>query len=63
MANTMFPVILLKLPNKFPSVYINSTLEGNLSLAFVYNKVNLNINGSGAVCTSCTVNLCDRQRI
>ena len=48
------PVILLKFPKKFPSVYINNAPEGNSSLAFVYKKVHLNICYSGAVCTSCT---------
>ena len=60
---TMFPVILLKSPKKLPSVYINPALEGNSSLAFVYNKVNLNNHYSVAVRTACTGNLCDRQRI
>ena len=43
MMKTMFPIIVLKFPNKLPSVYINPVIEGNLSLAFVYNKFNLNI--------------------
>ena len=54
MMEKMFLVILLKFPRKFPSVYINTALERNLSFAFVYNKVNFNICYSGAVRTSYT---------
>ena len=63
MMKTIFPVILFKFLNKLPLVYINLALKINSSLAFVYNKVNLNINYFVAARTSCTGNLCDGKHI
>ena len=42
---------------------INQEIESNTSLGFVFNNVNLSVNYSSIIKTSCSGNLCDRQRV
>ena len=57
------PAILLKFPSTIRSIPMNIEIESNTSSAFVYNSTDIEINFTTAVKTSCSGNLCDRQRI
>ena len=57
------PSILLKFPRSLRSIPMNHEIEGNTSLAFVYNDARVNLHFTAAVKTTCSGNLCDRQRI
>ena len=56
------PAVLLKTP-KMITTAINQEIESNTSLGFVFNNVNLSVNYSSIIKTSCSGNLCDRQRV
>lgn len=57
------PVVLLRYPDLIAAVQMNYEIEGNTSFGFVYNNVNLTVHLSSVLKTSCTGNLCDKQRI
>ena len=56
------PAILLKTPT-MNTTRINQEIESNTSLGFVFNNVTLSINFSSVIKTSCSGNLCNRQRV
>lgn len=56
------PAVLLKTPQMI-TTGINQEIESNTSLGFVFNNVNLSVNYSSIIKTSCSGNLCDRQRV
>ena len=58
-----FPVFLMKYPTHIPTIQMNTEIGGNTSLAFVYNGVDLAVDYTSLVKTSCTGSFCDKQRI
>ena len=57
------PAILLKFPRIMRPIAMNQEIEANTSLAFVYNEARVDLHFTAVVKTTCTGNLCDRQRI
>lgn len=57
------PAILLKFPRIIRPIPLNNEIEANTSLAFVYNGAKVKVNFTAPVKTTCSGNLCDRQRI
>jgi hypothetical protein len=63
LVKTQLPVIVMRPPLKIPMVSINKGIQENLSMAFVLNKVELNINRTVPLQTTCSGFLCDKQRV
>ena len=63
MLNTHMNCIILKIPNSIRTIAMNEEIEANESYAFVYNSVDLRVNYSAPIKTSCCGKLCDRQRV
>ena len=58
-----YPVILLKFPPRLFAITMNHEIEANTSLGFVYNNAQVLVNMDFPAKTSCSENLCDRQRV
>ena len=63
LVKTQLPIIIMKPPSSIPHVSINSTIQGNNALTFVYNGAILDINRTTPVQTTCGGYMCDRQRV
>ena len=56
-------IILLKNPTRVPIYAINDKIEANTSLGFIHNATQMSVNFSTPMKSSCSGNLCDRQRV
>eukprot|EP00957_Ditylum_brightwellii_P143130 10905762-Ditylum_brightwellii.AAC.1 len=58
-----YPVILLKFPSRVFAISMNHKIEANTSLASVYNNAQASVNIVFPTKTTCSGNMCDRQRV
>ena len=63
LVKTQLPIVIMKPPIVIPHVNINTSIQGNSAMAFVYNKIPLYLNRTTPVQTTCGGYMCDRQRV
>ena len=63
LVQTQTPVIVMERPSIVTTVSINMQIKENHSMAFVLNGVQINVNRSVPIQTTCGGFLCDKQRV
>lgn len=60
---SQFPCIALNFPARLDTIAINDEITSNESYAFVWNNALVHVDYTAPMKTSCTGELCDRQRV
>eukprot|EP00957_Ditylum_brightwellii_P106384 8116091-Ditylum_brightwellii.AAC.1 len=63
LVETHFPLSLLLPTPRAASISVNTSMLGSKPVAFVYNATEVTVNYFNFVATSCSENLCDKQRV